>query len=160
VFPDHDFLMLFVLFVCKHPSGWIRYDNCIHITQPIQSLQLANDLWLFIGHVFIIITWLCTRWSSPLANKTSQLGIVFLCVGWVIWMQLSCCLFIFCYLSDFFHWPASEIEALNIQTVVIMLLTYIYIYIYICRVQATYQGYLSVDSCQGKQWALLWLGMI
>jgi len=36
--------------VCKHSSDWIRYDNCVHITQPITKtipncdVSFANEL--------------------------------------------------------------------------------------------------------------------
>jgi len=46
-----------IAYVCKRLSGWIRYDNYIHITQPSAKYM-----------------YLIAMFCSPLANETSQLG--------------------------------------------------------------------------------------
>jgi len=39
--------------VCKRSSGWIRYDNHIHITQPS-----AKYMYL-IAYIYFALGWLC-----------------------------------------------------------------------------------------------------
>jgi len=67
-------------------------------------------------------------------------------------------MWIFLRKDGLFYWPANRLRTLNVQPIFIRSLNCGYACI--CFVQATYQGHISVNSCQGKQWAMLWLGMI